>query len=212
MNLEEIVNIPSREEYLDKYNYLFTSISPVQTQFYQLNKSIDYAYTTDEYGTEYYALFDKSIIVAILVVEMTRLNKPQIEYIQTDKKYRGQGLLRYLLNMALQNHNVIYGDTHETPETKHFWKMIIKYPQPNYKIYIYDLETNSYESTINYRADSDKDVWNDYENPIIAVIKNNQTLSNVKIQEHQEKRKKWGRDDFSIWYGDYSRGLGYENP
>lgn len=215
MKLSEIILIPSREESLDRYIYLFKDKKKHKTAFYALNKNLDYCLVKDSFNTEYYGLFQDEKIVALLVLEFDRINKPQIEYVSTDKNWRGKGLLRYLINVVLKNHEEIYSDTHQTKEAQRFWKMLMMLPQPEFKIYIHDTETGNRTSTSKYSGQYDLDIWNDSDNPILVIVRQQRFKTNESFQkylEHQERRKHFGRDDFNLWYGEYTQGLGYENP
>lgn len=215
MKLSEIILIPSREESIENFLKYFSDSEKYKTEFYEIGKRLDFSFSKDKFDDEYYGLLSDNNLVAILKVDFSRLNKPQIEYVQTSKEYRGQGLLRYLVNVALNKHNELYSDTHQTSESKRFWSMLMKFPQPEFKIYIYDVETNTKMSTSDYVGNVDKEIWNDMENAILLINKQKRFETNEQYEiylKHQVKRKLSQRDDFNLWYGHYDKNSGYENP
>ena len=130
-------------------------------------------------GDQYYGLLDDNTLVAILIVEFERIQKPEGVYMEVDKSLRGLGLMRYLFNRALDVNGEIYSDTHQTRNARHFWEMLIIYPEPHYKIYIYDTETGDkrrIDHPVGKIEPISKDIWNQQENPILVIVKNPTTV------------------------------------
>lgn len=217
INLSEIVLSPGRDEYITNKNYLFNNVEKTQTPVFDNNKSYDYA-MTKEYDVEYYALLDDDNVVALLRLENSRLDRDKYQVLSTqvEQSLRGLGLMRYLFNRALDSHGAIYSDTHQSQDAKHFWTMLITYPEARYSVYIYDSETHTMTDTQDYIGNIEKTIskhiWNNKENPILVCIKNKFTAKQSMISERNNSiRKRVNRDDWTLWYS-RSTIKGYENP
>lgn len=207
----EIISIDGRDEYVSNKNYLFNNIAKTKTPVFDNGKSYYYSIAM-EYDVEHHALLENDNIIALLRLENSRLNKNQVLSTQVEQSLRGLGLMRYLFNKALDIHGEIYSDTHQSAEVKHFWQMLIVYPESRYSIYIYNPEDNTLEDTRDYIGNVEKTVWNQQENPILVCIKRKYTIDQLLINEHNNNiRKKVNRDDWSLWYKK-SNTKGYENP
>lgn len=205
--------------FLENSTHIFDDIPRTPTNPFMNGKRLGYSRNVDKFGDEYYGLFNGKQLVAILTLEHDRLGKPQLTQIITADEFRGQGLMRFLMNKALEHHAEIYSDTHQTPESIYFWKMLLMYPEPNYTIFVYDTTTNTktpfirksskyYSHDISYGS-----IWNEKDNPILVIVKN--AISESKILDNIRKDnilKRHGRDSWSIWYGDYRADRGYLNP
>lgn len=221
-HISEIIEVPSRTDDPSHYQLFFKNLKNT-TPTPSFSNGIRYGYVKHitDFNEEHYGLFDGKKLVAYLGLESDRIGKPQLTHISVDSELRGLGLQRYLINRALESHNEIYSDTQQTPESVYFWKMLMLYPEPKYKIYIYDTETNTRKPIVkrpskNYTHDeSYGEIWNNQENPILVIVKDGirETYeSTVEFNRVDNIRKRFGKDYWSTWYGDYARDRGYENP
>lgn len=207
MKINEIVINPSREENIEKYTLMFSGLPLTPTPFYQNGLELDYARAADQ--AEYYGLFEKNQLVAILILDFDRLDLPQISLAHTNTDRRGQGLLRYLANRALDNYPVLYSDTHQTKESQHFWQMLMKFSEPRYSVMIYDVATKQLASS---KGVSHDEIWNQEENPIVALVRRDTSISEQAASlRGSQIRARYGRDDWSLWYGSHNED-GYTNP
>lgn len=207
MKINEIVINPSREENIEKYTSMFSGVSLCPTPFYQNGLELDYAVAVDQ--SEYYGLFEKNQLVAILILDFDRLDLPQISLSHTNIDRRGQGLLRYLANRALDKHPVLYSDSHQTKESQHFWQMLMKFPEPRYSVMIYDVTTKQLTSSKGVSYD---EIWNQEENPIVALVRRNTSISEQAASiRGSQIRARYGRDDWNLWYGHHNED-NYVNP
>lgn len=213
----EIVSIEGRDEPIENKLYLFNNTRKIMTPAF--SNGIRYQYSqSNEYGVEYHALLhtlndQEESIVALMGLESERLGKMEILSTQVIQSLRGMGLMRYLLNKALEVHDEIYSDTHQSPSAIHFWKMLLLYPEPSYRIMIYDIDTQE-KKPIERNVDKElvRVIWNEKENPILVCVKNKFSVNETaRYQKNNEIRKKVNRDDWQIWYSK-SVTPGYENP
>jgi GNAT superfamily N-acetyltransferase len=206
--IKETIEIEQRDEFIhDKYRHIFLSSPSNETPKFDSGVSYSFVHTIYD-NVEYHGLLCDDQLVAIIIIEFERLGRPQIVYLQVDRSHRGQGLMRYLLNRVLDRHSEIYSDTHQTPAAKHFWKMLLIYPEPRYAVYIYDIYTDTKTKIMHPVGDVDGEIWNQQDNPVLVCIRNPVSERSVKWNDI---RKKFGRDDWSLWYR-RSVTPGYENP
>ncbi len=205
MKINEIVLFPSREEPIENYQYLFDNAKR-EPAFNNLEFS--QVFDLDEH---YLGLFNSNKLISYLWISFREENKWQVSYSQTDLKFRRQGCFRYLLLQAVNMHNEILSDDHQTIESQNAWKALIKYPGGKFHIFLYNTKLNKIlEKT--YGLSDDK-IWNQNEDTLLLVQK---IQHSEKFLEHlnrdNEHKKKFGRDYNHIWFGTNSSNNEYDNP
>ena len=201
MKIKEIVSIPSREEDIAKYNYLFDGSVKVPTPLLGLTFSTA---SDDSYG-----LFNSDKLVGILLVDSERLDLPQIMYTQTSTDFRGKGLLRYLFNQAIQHHSILYSDTHQTAESEYFWRNLLIHPESAYTISVYNQDTG-----IESKIDKTRlpDIWHDEVPILVARLRIRTNEQHAMMKHNNAVRSRFNRSDFNLFYGPYSLTSDYRNP
>jgi hypothetical protein len=180
----------------------------LQFQTNTFNNNVRYIFkkSITDFGDHHYGLFENEKLVSYLQVE-TESNIWQVRRTIVDSNLRGLGLMRYLFNRVLDDTDELYSDTHQTPESKKFWIGLIKYPEPRYSIFV--LHDGSKISVRDY---SNYDIWNNDEDPILVMVRKPLNSSLNEVVKTDEVRKRFNRHDWELWYGDYVRNIGYENP
>jgi len=208
MRINEIIELLSREEPMEKYQHIFDNATPTPA-FSNLN-FVEVLDNTNE--IHYLGLLDpEKILVSFLELEIRDHQKYQITYSQTEPKYRRQGCFRYLLNKAVTSHGEILSDTHQTPEAISTWKSLIKFPS-YLKIGVLNTDTGIITSTWHV---SEEEIWHQKVNPVL-IASDSRTEYSQKLQEMTERNNEWkkkrGRDHDSLWYGPETSNDNYENP
>ncbi len=205
MKINEITITPSREEPIENYQYLFDNAKR-KTAF----NNLEFSEVLIGEGEHYLGLFNDNKLISILWVSFREENKWQINYAQTDKKFRGHGCFRYLLHMAVYIHNEILSDDHQTVEAKNAWNALIRYTDK--RILIFAFNTITKKEYPKNEIPFDK-IWDEKENFLLLVKKSE---FNKEVLEHMELRdkitKKVNRDYLGLWYGPNSSNDEYENP
>ncbi len=203
MKIQEIVLYPSRIENIDKYQYaLLKSQKSKAFGSLELSENI----TPDEHIL---GLFDKEKLASVLHLNIRDLGLWQITYTQTEKEFQGQGCFRYLLSTAVNNHNMVLSDDHQTTESKNAWKSLIKYPGPNLEIWVYDTFNHQKYTVDDY---TDTDIWNNKTNPVLAATLKSNISNRNPIMDRLKGNMNIDRTDEGIWYGPNSSNKDYNNP
>jgi len=205
MRIDEIVGLVSRFEPIEKYEGLLKNAK--RTPAFE-NFEFAEVINSDEH---YLGLFKYEELISILHIEIRDFSHHyQITYTQTEPKYQRLGCFRYLLNTALDKHDEILSDDHQTTEAETAWKSLIRFPSGKIQIFVFNPKTNT--KTPVKEVSYDK-IWNGEEIPILMAKKVTHTQDVMEhIVRDNEIKKKSGRDYDSLWYGVNSSGVDYNNP
>lgn len=192
--VNEIQRLPSREEYIDeKFRHLFNDAIGEKTPFADIN----YAEVIHD-DVDYFGMLTNDQLIAILVVEDSRYNIPQILLTQTEKSFRMKGIMRYLVDKALVKYSELFSDDSQTPESEDFWKHLIQIPGAGNTTWVYYPDTTR---KIPARTVEFDEIWNDKISPILSISKHR--LSESEITERQRInmiKAKFGRSDEQLFY------------
>jgi ribosomal protein S18 acetylase RimI-like enzyme len=200
MKMHEVVLYPSRDVDLSNYQHNFDLTSAT----FAFNGLRFVENKTDQ--SHDLGLFDKDTLVAYLRLDIRDHGLWQITLAQTDPKFQGQGCFRYLLLKAVEDHNNILSDDHQTQQAADAWKSLIRYPSNRIKILLYDFES---KKTIPISDVLDSEIWNQKENLVLMITKQKYIKESIR---DTEIKKRYGRDYDSIWFGPNSSNDDYINP
>jgi hypothetical protein len=206
MKINEILINPSRENYMEKYYQFFKN--SIKTPAF---KNLEFAEHIDIINEKHYlGLFDKDELISYLEVEIRELILWQINYTQTDIKFRGQGCFRYLLTKAVITHDEILSDDRQTNEAKSAWQRLIEYQDGTFQIFLYDAIN---KKILGKAKDfSEDEIWNNEDKFLLAKKTSSaQGLMERTIRNHKSLVA-LERDHYGLWYGPRSSNGVYENP
>ena len=192
----EIQRLVNRDEYIEeKFGYLFTDDLRKKTPF----KGLEFSEVTNS-ETDYFGMLQDDELIAILVVEKSRHDVPQILLTQTNKNYRMKGIMRYLVDQALLKYGELYSDDSHTSDSEEFWKQLIKVPGAGNTTWAYYPDT---DTKIPARDLSDSEIWNDKVTPILSISRYKLTESEISERLRINAIKsKLGRSDDELFYCD----------
>lgn len=198
MNLFEIINIPSRDEYHNQFLSRFNKAEKVA----EIQGKVLRLYV-DEYSDRYYGLFDQDNLIAYL--QLCKEGQCyQVLMQSTLNQYRGQGWITYLFDYAVLHDKLkLVSDDRQTKAAKNVWKSLAR--NGRYDVFIWDRETN--EKTL-LKSDDDSP-WNDLENPVLIIEYNEQRFQS--LIEHTKKRIEKGIDPVTL-YGPGTTDVDFWNP
>lgn len=200
MKLSEITTQDDRSVFMGKYAGIFDGKprSPIKSP-----KLPGMTWSrSDNNDSEYYGAFDGDRLVGVLEINQDQNNHPQITDTATDPEYQNRGILRYLLNMALDKYGDIWSDHNHSEKAKGFWQRMIEIPGPYNNI---DAIRPSTGETFRVTRDNFNDVWNERPEPVLRIHRLTRTVAE---QAYHERTREWrrarGRTKAEMYYGPFN--------
>lgn len=208
MLVSKIAMIGSRDVPLENYQGYFANTDQTRIAVPSLSQ-LTYS-IVNQNDSEYYGAFSAGTLIAILEVNADRNNQSQISLAQTQQDYRNQGVLRYLVNLALDRHGALLSDSQQTTEARKFWEALISIPGPGNSVSVVD-PINQSETPA--REVPPVEIWNDKEVPLLKIYRQAVTEEYSKYQQVNENwRNKRGYSQATEFYRPFREDLGQYNP
>lgn len=190
--LNEISVGGSREEFIEKYEWLFKNTAK-SFSFKNNVDTFDIAHVEND-DNHYFGMFVDDSLIALLIVDDYRTGKMQIQLSITKRNYRGIGCFKRLLHAAIKKFGEVLSDENQTPEASAAWKAIIANPG-NLVLSVYDPSSEQYTALNSYTDVESNDL-------VISAKRDNLRLDEDDHPRNQWARlKKIDRDYVSLHYG-----------
>jgi GNAT superfamily N-acetyltransferase len=201
MTIREIILMPSRVDYIEKYVHIFTNAHRVPAF-----NNLTFAEVKDT-DVHFLGLFNDAQLISFLHLEIRTYPYFQVTYSQTEPEFQRQGCFRFLLEKAVDTHSHVLSDNRQTTEATAAWKSLIQYPGGRMHFYLFN------GTTIDKLPLEYKTIWNNEELPLVIASKIQYTVEQLQRSKHDdERRMKYNRHRNYIWFGPNSSTPEYTNP